>query len=68
MKNTLERLKKISDAYRATVDELAGISTERPWGQAPAVGSVIMQGMIDKLPAKLDGMAERWAVLEGWVK
>ncbi len=52
-------------AYRGG---LASISTDRPWGQAPATGSVIVRGMIDKLPAKLDAMAARWAVLEGWVK
>ncbi len=42
---------------------MAGISPDRPWGQAPAVGSVIMQGMIDKLPAKMDAMAETWACI-----
>ena len=49
-------------AYRS---ELGDINTARPWGQSGAVGSVIMQGQLDKFPEKLGEMAARWsAVLE----
>ncbi|MEY8262193.1 hypothetical protein AALA80_17915 [Oscillospiraceae bacterium 50-60] len=41
--------------------KLAPISSGHLWGQGTATGSAIMEGMIDKLPAKLDEMAEMWS-------
>ena len=48
-------------AYRGG---LASIGSGGYFGQASTTSSVIMKGMIDGLPGKLDAMAERWAVLE----
>ena len=57
----LERHFRDIGCYRS---DLAAISTERPWGQGPTVGNVIMKGMIADFPQKLDELAERWALLE----
>jgi len=43
--------------------KLAAIGPGGYFGQGSTVSSVVMQGMIDKLPAKLDAMAERWACI-----
>jgi len=42
---------------------LAKISPDKPWGLVPVTGNVIMAGRLDKFPAKLDAMAERWACI-----
>lgn len=57
----LERYFRDIKSYRGG---LAAISTDRPWGQYPAVGNVIAEGKINGFAGKVDGFAERWAVLE----
>lgn len=47
-------------AYRGG---LASIGSGGYFGQASTTSSVIMKGMIDGLPGKLEAMAERWAIL-----
>lgn len=46
--------------YRAAMGDT---NHENPFGQSGGVGSVIMEGQIDRFPAKLAEMSTRWAVM-----
>ncbi len=59
--DNLERHFKDLWAYRGS---MADFGPGGYAGRSSAVGSVIMQGKLDKFPAEVDAMAQRWAALE----
>lgn len=60
-------LKTLENHFRDIGSYRGGLASIGPggyFGQTSTTGSVIMKGMIDGLPGKLDAMSERWTVLE----
>lgn len=62
-----QEIKGIEHHFRDIWAYRGGMASFGPggyFGQSSAVGNAVMKGMIDKLPAKLDEMSERWSVFD----